>query len=198
MTRVTVAEVSAEEWGRFLVLMGKAVDELAEGYVALSGLIGRGSGGEPAVGGSGTVAPAPVRLEVVDRMAEVEALVVELVPLVRGALRMGLGPVGGEGPRTVRTVRALRFLGASLRAVYEADPVVGERVTDGLWRARARVRVLTGEGRVPFRLAAACGECGAAEVWVRPDRWRSRCRACGHVEAASASTVFSSSSGGEG
>lgn len=191
---MSAATATPDQWAHFLRTMDKAVAELAEGYVALSGMLTPGAGAPGESGSSSSGIPAPLRLDVIDVMAMVERTVAELVPLVRGALRLGLD-TGPRDERIVRTVRGIRFLGRVLQPVYDDDPVLGARVTDELWDARRRVSIVAGEGVRPFRLAAPCQSCGASEVWVRPDRWQTRCRACGVVEAADgASVVFSVSS----
>lgn len=179
-------------WTHYLDLMGRVVGDLVHGYAALGGLVARGSGsGLSGGGGGGVEIPAPIRLEVVDAGRVVDVVVDECVPLVRGALRMGLWS-DRDSDRRRRTVGGLRFLGSTLRQSHEQDPELGNRVTDSLWGARKTVAQITGEGLRPFRLHDPCAECGERQVWVEPGTWKSRCAACGAKRApATASLVFS-------
>ncbi len=175
----------------YLDLMASCAADLVVGYVALHGMVAR-SGSAPAGGGGGggkrDDVPTPVDLGVVDVMTAVEQTVNRYVPLVRGALRMGLS-VDERTARQRRTVEGLRFLGKSLPRVYDVDPVLGDNLADALWGARHDVARYTGEGMRPYRLEQPCPACGSASVWVNPEGIKTRCAACGDTAGWSVSQL---------
>lgn len=190
---VAARDHEADRWATYLRHMGRCIDDLLQGYVTLGAMVARdgSTGGGGGGGQSGSEVPAPVRLEVIDAMTTVEQAVGQYVPLVRGALRMGMAKRDSRR-REVRTVEGLRFLGRSLQAVYGDSPDLGDRLTDALWSARSDVARYTGEGLRPFRVERPCPACGAPSVWVQPETLTTRCSSCGDRAAASvASLVFS-------
>lgn len=189
MSTKTAQTDHERRFATYLGLMAACVDDLVVGYVELIGMVARGAGAPHGGGGRSTDAvAAPIRIGVVDAAAAVERVVEQHVPLVRGALRLGLNADAATS-RHRRTVDGLRFLGASLRAVYETDPDTGDRLTDALWDARRDVTQYTGEGTRPYRLEDPCEACGQHAVWVNPTSISARCTACGNTAAWSVSQL---------
>lgn len=179
-------DVEVEEgrqWARFVQDVARMVLDLREGYITLQTLVvpeNTGRGGNR----SKSVEPAaPVDLAVVDLLAEIDREIDHLVPLARGALKLGLVPPRRGRSRALRTVAGLRFLGDSIRSVWEADQGTGELIVDTLWQLRFRIRSRTSEGHTSYRTDKPCSSCGAVAVVVDARRHRSRCTACGSADA---------------
>lgn len=120
---------------------------------------------------------SPLRLDVLDALADIDRYLDELLPLVRGALRLGPG-VGEWNSRDSRTDRvrgALEFIAAGLARVYEEDPVLGDDVSRGAWQLERRAGWIFGDTSRPFALTEPCPACGVPALWVVPDRMVIRC-----------------------
>lgn len=156
------------------------LETLAGRYAELRGLVPAGSGGRPEPDGSrrGPAGPrVPVRVEVLDTLAEVDRYLSELLPLVRGTLRLGTGagtwaagPKDGPDGRAARARAGLKFLAAGLAGVYADDPVLGDAVARGAWTLERRAGWLFGDVSRPFALSDPCPACSVPALWVVPDR----------------------------
>jgi hypothetical protein len=116
----------------------------------------------------------PLRVDVLDTMAEIEAYLRELVPLVRGTLRLGTNgrPPADRG----RRVRAgLLFLASGLAGVYAEDPSLGDDVSRGAWQLERRAGWIFGDRSRAFALSEPCEVCGVPALWVVPERMMVRC-----------------------
>ena len=162
-----------------------AIHELADGDLAeLAAMTQPERRGNERTGGGGpsrTAAPAPLDLAVVDLLEEVHATVRRHVPLIRGALRMGLGTKGpgADSPtsRVMTTAGHLAFMARSLPAVWAESPEYGQEVVSDMWRVWGRVqRALGRPNRRPHRIDDPCPECGELSLWVDLARL---CVACG-------------------
>lgn len=186
MSRRESIDYSAAEWARFMADVARIVGEVRDGYVRLYGMTTpeRASIGDGLSRSGGVSAGVPVALDVLDLIAAVDAVVDELVPLARGAMRLGPRPPRPGRPRIVRTVSGLRFLRDGIRHVWEADPGTGEVIVDRLEEVRARVAGRTREGVPTYRSVRPCEGCGSVSVVVYPARGVSRCVSCGQAQAA--------------
>lgn len=179
-------DVEVEEgrqWARFVQDVARLVLDLREGYITLQTLLQRENTGGGDGRGKAVHPPAPIDLDVVDLLAEIDREIDHLVPLARGALKLGLVPPRRGRSRALRTVAGLRFLGDSIRIVWEADQDTGELIVDTLWQLRVRVRSRTSEGHASYRTDKPCSSCGAVAVVVDARRHRARCTECGSADA---------------
>lgn len=110
----------------------------------------------------------PLRLEVIDAAAKVDAFVSEYAPLVWGALRLGL--YSGTD-----TVGGLARIAENLAGVYVEDRELGQQIARTGWRLRWQVGIVTGVEVPAARLQVACPECEAASLWWAPESGDVRC-----------------------
>jgi hypothetical protein len=156
------------------------LEVLAERYAELRTMLAAGSGGKVADGmpGHGPAGPrVPIRVEVLDTLTEIDGYLAGALPLVRGALRLGvgsgqwsMGPKDGGDARTARVRAGLLFLASGLARVYQEDPYLGDDVSRGAWQLERRAGWIFGDRSRPFALADACPECGVPALWVVPER----------------------------
>lgn len=177
----------AEEEGRALAAhIGRTVsrlESLADRYRQLRGMLG--DVGQPAGGGDEVRTPSrpgsrpPLRVDVLDTLADVERFVEELLPLVRGTLR--LGPEPRAAGRAVRVRSGLSVMAAGLAGVYSEDPGLGDAVSSSAWKLERRAAWIFGDRSRAFALTEPCGSCGMPALWVVPERMVIRCGnpACG-------------------
>ena len=177
------AEWEAEQARALAAHIGRTVsrlESLAEKYRQLRGMLG--DVGQPGGGGDEVRTPSrpgsrpPLRVDVLDTLADVERFVDELLPLVRGTLR--LGPAVGAG----RAVLAgLAVMGDGLGRVYSEDPGLGDAVSAVAWKLERRAAWIFGERSRAFALTEPCAACGLPALWVVPERMVIRCGnpACG-------------------
>jgi hypothetical protein len=164
------------------------LETLAGRYVELRGMLSADSSGRPDTAGGSRPAAGPrlpVRVDVLDTLAEIDRFLADWLPLVRGTLRLGSGAglwTPDRGDAGAARVRAgLLFLAGSLGAVYADDPGLGDDVSAGAWRLERRAGWIFGERSRPFALVEACYSCGVASLWVVPERMAIVCGnpACG-------------------
>lgn len=160
---------------------------LADDYVQLAGLVGRGSGSGEGPGDD-TNKGVPVRLGVIDLMTQVERFVREQAPVVRGALRMGLGEPGGAS-RAAVTVKGLGFITEAFGQVRAENPDLAREIDRLSYKLVCRMQGYVGGEARPWLAEAPCTECGEIAVWVRPASFESACGACGHREVRSVSVA---------
>jgi hypothetical protein len=164
------------------------LETLAGRYVELRAMLAADSAGRPDTEGGSRPAAGPrlpVRVDVLDTLADIDRFLADWLPLVRGTLRLG----SGAGNWTVRTgdggaarVRSgLLFLAGSLGAVYSESPGLGDDVSAGAWRLERRAGWIFGERSRPFALVEPCAACGVPSLWVVPERMAIVCGnpACG-------------------
>ena len=168
--------------------------ELAAQHADLAAYTAAGSGGgaSDGIGIRGTkIDPdIPIRPEVVDLRAAIEADARRYADLARGTLR--LGPASA-----FTTAGRLDIVAGSLPDLHAADPTLTAEVVERMWdhhRAACRV-VEPPRGLRPFRIGEACPACGFAALWVDPHGWRIGCgmpncrRVYGVAEPVLASTI---------
>lgn len=167
------------------------LETLAGRYAELRGMLAADSGGRPDTEGGSRPASGPrlpVRVDVLDTLADIDRFLMDLLPLIRGTLRLGSGAglwsVDGADRGDVRAARVrfgLLFMAGSLGAVYADDPTLGDDVSAGAWRLERRAGWIFGERSRPFALVEACGACGVPALWVVPERMAIVCGnpACG-------------------
>jgi hypothetical protein len=155
------------------------LDALAERYTVLRALLVTGRTARAEVP---TVRPrpgpaSPLRLDILDALGDIDRYLSELLPLIRGALRLGQGAgVWAQGTdRAVRNRAALAFIANALARVYAEDPVLGDDVARGAWHLERRTGWMLGETSRPFALAEPCPDCGIPALWVVPDKMVIRC-----------------------
>jgi hypothetical protein len=174
------------------------LEVLAERYAELRTMLAAGGGGKSADGivARGPAGPrVPIRVEVLDTMGEIDGYLAAFLPLVRGALRLGVGAGqwvmtardGGDA-RTARVRSSLLFLAGSLGPVYAEDPHLGDDVSRGAWQLERRAGWIFGDRSRPFALVDPCPSCGVAALWVVPERMaivcgNPACRASRPVDA---------------
>jgi hypothetical protein len=168
------------------------LEALASRYAELRAMLEDGPGMRPAVDGGpvrrSSGPRVPLRVEVLDTLGEIDRFLVELLPLVRGTLR--LGPLPKRTPvRAVRARSGLLFIAGALAGVYAEDPVLGDDVARGAWQLERRAGWIFGDRSRPFALTEACGACGMPALWVVPERMlivcgNPACRASRPVHAA--------------
>jgi hypothetical protein len=171
------AEWAEDEARALAAHIGRTVsrlESLADRYGQLRGMLG--DVGQPAGGGDEVRTPSrpgsrpPLRVDVLDLLADVERFVEELLPLVRGTLR--LGPAVGAG----RSVLAgLGIMGAGLAGVYSEDPGLGDAVSSAAWKLERRAAWIFGDRSRAFALTEPCASCGMPALWVVPERMVIRC-----------------------
>jgi hypothetical protein len=174
------------------------LEVLAERYAELRSMLAAGQEGKPADGivSRGPAGPrVPIRVEVLDTMAEIDAFLAGLLPLVRGVLRLGVGAgqwamstKDGGDARTARVRSGLVFLAASLPTVYAEDPTLGDDVSRGAWQLERRAGWIFGDRSRPFALTEPCPACQVPALWVVPERMaivcgNPACRATRPVDA---------------
>jgi hypothetical protein len=157
------------------------LETLAGRYGELRGMLAADSGGRPDTEGGSRPAAGPrmpVRVDVLDTLAEIDRFLLDWLPLVRGTLRLGSGSGlwtaetadrGGD-VRAARVRSGLLFLAGSLGAVYADDPGLGDDVSAGAWRLERRAGWIFGERSRPFALVEPCSACGVPALWVVPER----------------------------
>lgn len=162
------------------------LDALAECYLELEVLVGGRQGGDVG-GGSHVSARPPLDLHVVDLRAAVEGLVGRFVPLVRGALRMGLSagpapaPKAGERPKVemppppAAPAAALGWLRDALAGVAGEDPDLARELGAAAWGLRGPVERACGRQPRPYRIGEPCPSSGALTLFVDPHRGVVRC-----------------------
>jgi hypothetical protein len=156
------------------------LEVLAERYAELRSMLAAGGGGKPADGmpGHGPAGPrVPIRVEVLDTMAEIDDFLAGFLPLVRGVLRLGMGAgqwsmttQDGGDARTARVRSGLLFLAGALGGVYNEDPQLGDDVSRGAWELERRAGWIFGDRSRPFALTEPCPACGVPALWVVPER----------------------------
>lgn len=165
------------------------LESLAVRYGQLRALLGdvRGPGGgdevrTPSRPGS----RPPLRVDVLDTMADIDRFVAELGPLVRGTLRLGPEPRAAD--RAGRVLAALDLMASGLAGVYSEDPVVGDAVSRLAWKLERRAGWIFGDRSRAFALSEPCRACGLPAVWVVPERMVIRCGnpACGDTRPVDA------------
>lgn len=176
------AEWAAEDARLLAAHVGRTaarLEVLAERYAELRSMLAAG-GGQPA-DGMPSRTPAgprlPIRVEVLDTMAEIDVFLAGFLPLVRGTLRLGSG-VGlwtmtakdGGDARTARVRSGLVFLASSLAGVYAEDPGLGDDVSRGAWQLERRAGWIFGDRSRPFALTEPCQACNVQALWVVPER----------------------------
>lgn len=163
------------------------LESLAGRYVELRAMLAADSSGRPdSEGGSRPAAGPrmPVRVDVLDTLADIDRFLADWLPLVRGTLRLGAGSgfwTAGTADRAARVRAGLLFMAGSLGAVYADDPGLGDDVSAGAWRLERRAGWIFGERSRPFALVEACSACGVPALWVVPERMAIVCGnpACG-------------------
>lgn len=183
------------------------LETLAGRYSELRRMLAADSGGRPDTEGGSRPAAGPrlpVRVDVLDTMVEIDRYLLDLLPLVRGTLRLGPGSglwsvdAGGRGDvRAARVRSGLLFLAGSLGAVYADDPTLGDDVSAGAWRLERRAGWIFGERSRPFALVEPCGACGVPALWVVPERMAIVCGnpACGASRPVHAALAVHTSGG---
>lgn len=148
--------------------LGDQWDELA-GFVIPGGGAGDGTGRAA----TKVHAAAPIRVEVVALRDDIAAMARRYYSLVRGTLRMGVAPKGGNAPTW------LRFIAGALPRLHAEDADLCEEVADAIWshhRKAARIMdPIQGTVRRPFRIDDPCPACGEMSLWVDPAHWRIGC-----------------------
>lgn len=159
------------------------LEALAEKYRQLRGMLG--DVGQPGGGGDEVRTPSrpgsrpPLRVDVLDTLGDVERFVGDLLPLVRGTLR--LGPDSGGGTAAYRVRAGLALMASGLGGVYSEDPGLGDAVSSAAWKLERRAAWIFGERSRAFALTDPCRACGLPALWVVPERMVIRCGnpACG-------------------
>lgn len=176
----------AEDEGRALAAhIGRTVsrlESLADRYGQLRrmlGDVGQPAGGDERRTPSRPGSRPPLRVDVLDTLGDVERFVAELLPLVRGTLR--LGPEPRAAGRRVRVRDGLALMAAGLGGVYSEDPGLGDAVSSSAWKLERRAAWIFGDRSRAFALTDPCRACGLPALWVVPERMVIRCGnpACG-------------------
>jgi hypothetical protein len=157
------------------------LEALAARYGQLNVLLSPGTG-QPADWGMPVIRDpgprAPLRVDVLDLIEDIDRFLTGYLPLVRGTMR--LGPGSGTWTRTTeghaQASRAgLTFLAAALASIYAEDPALGDELSGHIWRLDRRAGWIFGDNSRPFALAEACPDCSVRSLWVVPDRMVIRC-----------------------
>ena len=160
---------AVDEWlGRTVT----AVRDLGPTYVDLSqatAATGSGVADDSGIRGSKVHAPAPIRVEVIDALADIRQFATRYADLARGTLRMGDLELAGTG-------RRLTFVADVLPRLDAADPNVVDDLAAAVWDiSRTARRLLDAPPRRPYRTEAPCPVCGAMSMWVDPQHYRVAC-----------------------
>ncbi len=174
-------DMGPDVWAIFLGKVNRCAQELTDGYGDLQELVApRRSAG----GGCGSRDPfpqAPLNLDVVDLIGEVDRESDRLRDTVREVLGMGgrMVPI----PRPYMTVSSIEFAAKAVPSLWGTHLTVGEDVVDTLWRLSGAVKRRTSTGG-PYLSERPCTKCLEPTVMVDPGRARSRCATCGDTRHA--------------
>lgn len=153
------------------------LETLAERYAELRAMLGADTAAKPAdgmVSRSPAGPRAPVRVDVLDTMGEIDLFLTRFLPLARGTLRLGgmknWTKIYGHGTGASRARTGLAFLAASLAGIYAEDPNLGDDVSRGAWELERRVGWIFGDRSRPFALSEPCPACNVPALWVVPER----------------------------
>lgn len=186
------ADWEAEQARALAAHIGRTVtrlESLALRYGQLRALLGdvrQPGGGDEVRSPSRPGSRPPLRVDVLDTMADIDRFVTELGPLVRGTLRLGPEPRAAD--RGARASSVLAVMGAGLAGVYAEDPYVGDAVSRAVWKLERRAGWIFGERSRAFALSEPCRACGVPALWVVPERMVIRCGnpSCGDTRAVDA------------
>lgn len=171
--------ISEDAWAIFIGKVNRSSRDLQDAYQDLQDLTTsrRGSGSGPST--PDPFPQAPINVDVLDLIQEIDRESDRLRDVVREALRMR--PTMNAMPRTYLTMSNLEFVTKSVPALWGQHLTVGEDVVDTLWRlsGAARRRTSTGGTYLSERPCTACAE---RSVMVDPNRTLSRCVACGNIQ----------------
>lgn len=170
------AEDEARQLAAHIERTAGRLESLAERYVQMRALLAP-AGGAPADDSRRAPGPAgprvPLRVEVLDTMGEIERYCRELLPLVRGTLRLGPMPAAVSRRRLV--LDGLGLMRSGLGGVYAEDSILGDDVSRGAWQLERRAGWIFGDRSRAFALADPCEDCGLPALWVVPERMLIRC-----------------------
>ena len=171
--------ISEDAWAIFIGKVNRSSQELRDAYGDLQDLTTprRGAGGGPSA--PDPFPQAPINIDILDLIQEIDQESDRLRDVVREALRMR--PVTNAMPRVYLTVSNLEFVTKAVPALWGTHPTVGEDVVDTLWRlsGAAKRRTSTGGTYLSERPCTACSE---RSVMVDPGHARSRCATCGNIQ----------------
>lgn len=179
------AEWEAEQARALAAHIGRTVsrlESLADKYRQLRGLlgdVGGQGGGDEVRSPSRQGSRPPLRVDVLDALSDIERFITDLLPFVRGTLRLGPEPRAAD--RGARVAAGLAVMGSGLAGVYAEDPIVGDAVSSAAWKLERRAAWIFGERSRAFALSDLCRACGLPALWVVPERMVIRCGnpACG-------------------
>ena len=171
--------ISEDAWAIFIGKVNRSSQELRDAYQDLQDLTTprRGSGGGPSA--PDPFPQAPINIDILDLIQEIDRESDRMRDIVRAALRMR--PTMNARPRVYLTVSNLEFVTKAIPALWGTHPTAGEDVVDTLWRlsGAARRRTSTGGTYLSERPCTACSE---RSVMVDSTHSRSRCATCGNIQ----------------
>ena len=174
-----MSQITEDAWAIFVGKVNRSSKDLRDAYVDLQDLItpSRGAGGGPSA--PDPFPQAPINVDVLDLIQEIDWESDRLRDVVRAALRMR--PVANAMPRVYLTISNLEFVTKAVPALWDTHPAAGEDVVDTLWRlsGAAKRRTSTGGTYLSERPCTACSE---RSVMVDPTRAISRCATCGNTQ----------------
>ena len=175
-----MSQITEDAWAIFIGKVNRSSQDLRDAYQDLQDLTTprRGSGGGPSA--PDPFPQAPINIDILDLIQEIDRESDRLRDVVREALRMR--PTMNVMPRVYLTVSNLEFVTKAVLTLWSTHPTAGEDIVDTLWRlSGAARRRTTGTGGT-YLSERPCTACSERSVMVDPGRARSRCATCGNVQ----------------
>ena len=176
-----MSQITEDAWAIFIGKVNRSSQDLRDAYQDLQDLTTprRGSGGGPSA--PDPFPQAPINIDILDLIQEIDRESDRLRVVVREALRMR--PTMNVMPRVYLTVSNLEFVTKAVPTLWRDARAIAEDVVDTLWMLAGSVRRYTAP-KASYLTVKACGECGECAVMVDPNHGRARCAACGHLTLA--------------
>ena len=171
--------ISEDAWAIFIGKVNRSSQDLRDAYQDLQDLTTprRGSGGGPS--DPDPFPQAPINIDILDLIQEIDRESDRMRDIVREALRMR--PTMNVMPRVYLTVSNLEFVTKAVPALWGTHPTAGEDVVDTLWRLSGAAQRRTGTGGT-YLSERPCTACSERSVMVDPTRAISRCATCGNTQ----------------
>lgn len=168
-----------------------ATRQLATRFVELSLAVRESTSRPGAFGGSappGAFARAPLRLDVLDVLGEIDRAATDIDRTARRILSLA---ENRPAPARRATVERLAWLAGVIPSLWDSEPSTVHLAAQRVWALHARSGRMLGLVSSAFRIDDPCPSCHQSSLWVDPDSWSVACglARCGHTELIEARPV---------